>query len=115
MDTVQAPALVGPVDLGHMEMGTRVDLGAALAAAYADHMAAAVQREVAAAVEVQIELEVAMVLVLATHHGPVAEVVQLAAEDAELPLDFVQMVAVEVAVVDAELLDIPEHRNLDLR
>jgi hypothetical protein len=96
------------------DMGMLV-LEIALVAVRFVHIVGSVHRDSGAAVGAQMKLECAMTLVLEAHIGPMAEAAQVAAEDVELPSDSVHMVLVEVVAVDAELLDIPGHKNLDQR
>lgn len=85
VDTVQVAAH-GVLAWGDCTaMGTLVDAKLALAVGYLAHMPGAVQRELVAAVGVDVDQEVVAASVRATHNDPLVEVAQVAVEDAELP------------------------------
>jgi hypothetical protein len=113
--TAQTAEPAGSASSYRRDVGMVVGLGIALVVVHFVHVVGSVHRGHGAAVEAQKKLKCATALVLQTQSVLMAEAAQVAAEDVEPPSDSVHMVLVEVVVVDAELLDIPGHRNLGLR
>jgi hypothetical protein len=107
-----AAELADSAKLNRRDMDILVGLGIALVVVHLVHMVASVHSNSVAAVGVRMKLAYLTALVLEEHSGLTVEVAQVA-EDVALLSDLVRMVVEGVVVVDVELLDDPEHRNLD--